>query len=242
MSFSVLIPTLNEEKYVGDILDCLTRQTYKDFEVIVSDAPSTDKTKDVVLSYQGKLDIKYLISSKKGVSHQRNFAAKNAKYSDLMFFDADVHIEDAFLEKIDKRLKEKKDIGMLTCWNIPISDKKIDSFIYWAFNHFYMEPMKDKVPCAVGTFMYVSKEAFDAVKGFDEEVSVAEDFDLAHKIFKAGYKFDLLKDPKVEISVRRLNKEGRITFILKNLANGFLYHVKGVKKMQGKLKYECGKF
>ena len=44
MSLSIIIPTLNEEKYIGKLLDCLSRQSFKDFEVIVVDGKSL-KTK-----------------------------------------------------------------------------------------------------------------------------------------------------------------------------------------------------
>ena len=42
MALSIIIPTLNEERYIGKLLDCLCRQTYKEFEVIVVDGGSKD--------------------------------------------------------------------------------------------------------------------------------------------------------------------------------------------------------
>jgi len=58
MNFSICIPTLNEEKYLPLLLNCLLNQDYKNFEVIISDGGSTDKTIEVAKKYQNYLDLK----------------------------------------------------------------------------------------------------------------------------------------------------------------------------------------
>lgn len=224
--FSILIPALNEEKYIYKLLDCLVNQTYKDFEVIVVDGNSVDKTKEVVSGYKDTLDLTLLDSPKRGVAFQRNYAAQHAKNSKLIFFDADVIIEPDFLEKINKFLCTKK-CDVLTAWNIPISDKKVDQFMYWFFNHIYMEFVKNYKPGAVGTFICADKNAFEAVNGFKEEIILAEDFDLVQRMYTRGYKYALLKDPKVYFSVRRMNKEGRRNFIWKNIVGAFYIEFRG---------------
>ena len=97
MSLSIIIPTLNEENYVGKLLDCLCRQTYKDFEVIVVDGNSRDKTISVVEKFRKKLNLR-LIKSERGVSLQRNVGAKHSKYDRLVFFDADITFNDLGLK------------------------------------------------------------------------------------------------------------------------------------------------
>jgi glycosyltransferase involved in cell wall biosynthesis len=226
MRFSILIPTLNEQNYIGNILQALTRQSHKDFEVFVVDAHSTDATKERVLSFKDQLDLQFVESPKKGVSFQRNYGAEISNTDDLIFFDADVDIEDDFLEKVAKYLEQHK-VDILTSWNIPMSDKFIDELIYWSFNQLYMEPMKVMSPAAVGAFIYVKKKAFKEVGGFSEKVVLAEDFDLAKRMYKQGYKYALLRKPAIKFSVRRLNEEGRLHFILKNLRAGVYYHTKG---------------
>ena len=241
MKFSVLIPTLNEENYIGKLLQSLVDQTFKDFEVIVVDGNSVDKTVEIIETFKDKLDIRALKAEKRGVSCQRNFAAANAKADRLIFFDADVNPEPTFIEKVNAYISTN-DVDILTSWNIPISDKKTDEFLYWVFNQFYLEPLKHRFPAAVGTFIYVKKSSFDCVGGFQEEINLAEDFDLVRRMFKKGFKYALLKDPAIKFSVRRLEKEGRIQFVWKNIRAGFDYHLKGVSKMQGKFKHEFGKF
>ncbi|HAI62918.1 MAG: Glycosyl transferase family 2 [candidate division WWE3 bacterium GW2011_GWF2_41_45] len=241
MKYSVVIPTLNEEKYIGILLQSLVEQRFKDFEVIVVDAVSEDKTKQAVKEFDSKLALTFTESPKRGVSFQRNYGAKLAKAPHLIFFDADVAPEPEFISKIDLYI-EKEKVDVLSSWNVPISDKLVDEFLYWAFNQLYLETVKDRFPAAVGTFIYANKSSFNAVGGFQEEVKLAEDFDLVGRMFKAGYKYALLKDPKIKFSVRRLEKEGRVQFVWKNIRAAFDYHLRGVGSLQGKYKHEFGKF
>jgi glycosyltransferase involved in cell wall biosynthesis len=241
MKYSILIPTLNEENYIGSLLQALCEQIYKDFEVIVIDAKSEDSTSKVVEGYKDRLALRFIESPKRGVSFQRNYAAKEAKAEHIIFFDADVTPEPDFLSKIET-YSETHQVDVLSSWNIPISEKIVDEFLYWMFNRFYLEPLKDKFPAAVGTFIYVKKSSFNDVGGFREEVKLAEDFDLVRRMFKADYKYALLRDPAIKFSVRRLEKEGRVQFVWKNIRAAFDYHLRGVGSLQGKYKHEFGKF
>ena len=77
--FSIVIPCLNEEKYLPKLLTNLEKQTLKDFEVIVVDGQSEDKTLAKATSFNNRLKIKTLKADKRNVSFQRNLGAKNAK-------------------------------------------------------------------------------------------------------------------------------------------------------------------
>jgi len=241
IKFSIVIPTLNEEKYVGILLSALCQQDFKDFEVIVVDADSLDETKKVVESFKDKLDLKFIISPQKGVSFQRNYGAKLSKYDHIIFFDADVDPEPRFLSKIAEYIR-RKPADVLTSWNIPMSKRLVDEFLYWVNNLVLLEGIKRVMPGAVGTFIYVKKKAFKDIGGFDESIDFGEDFDLAKRIFKRGYKYVLLRDPKIKVSVRRFDMEGRRQIIWKNIKAAFIYSRKGAKGMQGKIKHEFGKF
>lgn len=244
MMFSICIPTLNEEKYIGGIFGCLEKQTFRDFEVIVADGKSSDNTKKEVMKFSDKLPVIFLESPKRGVSFQRNYAAKSAKGKYIIFFDADVMIEDDFLQKINSYL-EKEDIDILTTWNKPMSSKPIDEFIYLFMNIFMLELIKKKSPGAVGVFICVKKSSFEKIGGFRENVNFGEDFDLAKRLHDSGFTYALLKKPKIHVSVRRFDKEGRLNMIIKNL-RAATYYLKDkenyIDKIQGKFKHEFGKF
>ncbi len=242
IKFSIVIPTLNEENYVGILLSALCNQDYKDFEITVVDAKSLDKTREVVEKYKDRLNLKFVVSPQKGTSFQRNYGVKLSKYDHLVFFDADVDPEPRFLSKIANYIK-KKPADVLTSWNIPISEKLVDEFIYWVHNQILLEGLKRVVPGAVGTFIYVRRKVFEDIGGFDETISFGEDWDLAKRIFDRGYKYTLLKDPKIRISVRRFDMEGRSQMVWKSIKAAFLYsRKKGMKGLQGKIKHEFGKF
>jgi len=238
MKFSVVIPTLNEEKYISGILDCLVSQSHKEFEVIVVDSPKTiDKTFEVASSFKKKLNLKVVVALKGGVSFQRNYGAKIAKNDYILFFDADTLIEPVFINKIDVFLTNNN-IDFLNCWAMPISKKKRDKMMFWAFNQIVRESVKKINPIALGAFIAVKKSSFNKSGGFSTEVVYGEDSELAMRMYKRGYKFVLLKDPIIYFSVRRLNTTGRINFITLNIKAGLYYFFKGPIKNYNLFKYD----
>lgn len=245
IKFSICIPTLNEEKYVGGILESLSVQSIKDFEVIVVDGNSKDKTEKIVRKYEGKLNLRFLKSPKRGVSFQRNCAAKQTKNDWVIFFDADVQVDPSFLEKISDYLEKHPDTDILTSWEKPISDKPIDDLVFAALNLLMLELMKKKRPNTIGVFICVKKKSFWDVGGFRENINFAEDIDLSKRMHDRGFKYVLLKTPRVKVSVRRFNKEGRFNMIVKNMRASIMYLSQGnefFEKAQGKFKHEFGEF
>src|SRR4029079_11859036 len=97
---SVIIPAFHEATYIDRLLQALTRQNYKDFEVIVSDAQSKDGTKEVVESFRSRLNIKFVEAPPLGPGYGRNAGAKKATGEWLMFLDADVDIDDPDFIKV----------------------------------------------------------------------------------------------------------------------------------------------
>src|ERR1035438_9922936 len=91
---SGVIASYNEASYIGRLLSGLAKQTYPNFEVIVSDGQSTDATAGIVKKYQKILSLDFIESPPSGPGAQRNYGAKKAKGSWLLFIDADVDIDD----------------------------------------------------------------------------------------------------------------------------------------------------
>lgn len=238
MKFSVVIPALNEENYIGDLLNCLALQELQDFEVIVVDGKSNDATQKKVREFKDMLNLTLLISDKRGVGHQRNMGAEHAKSKNLIFFDADVLIGSDFLKKIYEAFGDGK-YDVLTSYCFPVSKKKRDKITFWAFNTFYLEVFKRFRPGSSGAFICVKKKVFNDIGGFDETLPLAEDFDLIHRLFKKKYKYKLLSTPKFGISVRRLDKMGRFNYYKEMSKGAFFYHLKGSKGMDSdKIDYD----
>ena len=131
---SIIVPTLNEEHYIGNLLKNYLNQTFKDFEIIIVDGNSADKTRKVVESYSKKdKRIRLITSNIRNVAYQRNLGAKKAKFERLLFNDADVSMENDFLEKAIKELALRK-LKVSGCYLIPESKKLIDKLNYKILN------------------------------------------------------------------------------------------------------------
>lgn len=97
---SVIIPTRNRAERLKNLLTCLSTQTISPDEVIVVDNSSTDETKEVVLSFETKLPVKYLLGRKIGPSFARNAGIRKASGDFLIFLDDDCLVEKTFIEKM----------------------------------------------------------------------------------------------------------------------------------------------
>ena len=92
-SVSIVVITLNEEKRIGRLMEDLSKQTHKEFEVIVVDSNSEDSTCEVAAAYESSLPALTIHKMEtRGVSLGRNTGASLAKHERLLFLDADVRL------------------------------------------------------------------------------------------------------------------------------------------------------
>lgn len=91
MSVSIITPTFNSERFIAETILSVQAQTYKDWEMIIVDDCSTDRTAEIVASFQEKDSrIKYLYNStNKGSAFSRNLALQEAKGKWIAFLDSD---------------------------------------------------------------------------------------------------------------------------------------------------------
>jgi len=96
---SVIVPVYNVEKYIGKCIESIKKQTFDNFEVIVIDDESPDKSIEIVKN-MAKDDSRFKIISQKnkGLGGARNTGIKNAKGQYLFFLDSDDYIEQDTLE------------------------------------------------------------------------------------------------------------------------------------------------
>lgn len=205
---SVIIPALNEEKTICQLLDALNSQTYKNFEVIVADADSADKTRQICRQ-------KGAVVVNGGMpGYGRNRGAEKASGDYFIFLDADIVPEKIFLAQAVKSF-DKNYFGIATFKHIPISDKKIDHLILNLSNKI-VAAAKNFYPYAFGSAIICTKRIFFKINGFDESLYLAEDHDLVKRACKY-VKFGFIDNTYVNVSVRRLESEGRINMIKKYL-------------------------
>ena len=125
--FSIIIPTLNESKYLPHLLTDLSKQTFTQFETIIIDGQSTDNTIKTAQSFSS-LHPHIEISKTAHVSIQRNLGATNAKSPWLVFIDADTRLPDYFFEGVAYRINQQHP-DLFTCWITPDSPKKQDKIL-----------------------------------------------------------------------------------------------------------------
>lgn len=207
---SIIIPALNEEKYLPLLLESIKKQKFFDYEIIISDAGSHDKTLEIAQKYNCKI-IKGGLPAK-----GRNEGAKIAKGDLLFFCDADVILPDNFFQKSLKEFKERQ-LDLASFCLIPLPKNKISSFF---LNIFYNQPivlLESALPHAA-TGIFVKKEIFEKIGGFDEDVKLAEDHYLARRaqrVFEANC--GIIKSTKIFVSDRRFRTDGWIKIGIKYL-------------------------
>ncbi len=203
---SIIIPTLNEEKYLPKLFENIKKQNLKDYEIIVADADSKDKTRQIAKKFKCKV-------VKGGSPPQgRNNGAKKAKGKFLFFIDADSLLSKNFFNRSLKQIK-KRDLSLGSCKTYPLSTNLIDKIYFGLFN-FWIMATQYFYPNASGSCIFCSKEIHNKIKGFDEKIKLSEDMDYVKRASKYG-KFGLLKNAKAYTSVRRFEVEGRFKLGLK---------------------------
>ncbi len=203
---SIVIPTLNEEDYLPRLLECLRRQSFRNFEVIVADAGSTDETREIANAFGCKIVEGGLPA--KG----RNQGARQAKGDLILFLDADVVLPKDFLEKTLKEFKGR-DLDIATFSLIPLSKKKGAKVIFNFFYNYPLRILQDKwAHGAMG--ILVKKWLHQKIGGFDEKIKIAEDHHYVQQASKLG-KFGVIRGTKLFVSLRRIKKEGWVRTGLK---------------------------
>ncbi|MBI4170143.1 MAG: glycosyltransferase [Candidatus Aenigmarchaeota archaeon] len=201
VKISVIIPTLNEEKYLETTLFHIALQ--KPHEIIIGDSRSADKTTEIAKKYGCKV----VSCSAGAASIGRNAAGRAAKGDVLLFIDADTIVFPNLLDIVDKDFRNRETAGW-TCNIYAFSPKWKEHLIYNASNNLVEFLIKyAKKPHAPGIVIATSKGAFEKVGGFDENLKVMEDHDFAMKVGKIG-NFIFSKETCVYTSTRRMNKWG----------------------------------
>lgn len=203
-TFSVIIPALNEEKYLPNLLEDLTKQSLNNFEVIIVDGNSEDKTIAKAKKFSQKLNLSIINSKKRDVGYQRNSGAKQAHSDWLIFMDADNRLPDSFLADLNGVLKINKNIDAFSCWikvdEYPKIHRPTVRFINFSFSLLGSE--------ALGAMIGIKKDIFLKFKFAEEQIH--EDADLIKRLIKAGYIYKYLQKPSYVYSLRRFEKEGTL--------------------------------
>lgn len=210
--FSIVIPTLNEEKCLPLLLGDLAKQTFADFEVIHVDGSSEDKTVKIAQSYKKTLSILTKVVQKKNVAWQRNAGGKLAKGEWVIFMDADNRLPSYFLQGIKYQLEKHFEVDVFTCWvevgNQVTFSKSIENAINLGYEMYSFIGKE----AALGALIGAKKQVCRQIQ-FQEKSQIFEDSLFVKECVDAGYQFRIFREPKYIYSLRRLTKEGSLKLL-----------------------------
>jgi len=221
--FSIIIPTLNEEGFIGQCLKSLrTQETDESYEIIVADSHSTDRTVKIAEKFADKI-----VLCNKGISVGRNAGARASSGDYLIFIDADSIASPSLVQAYSEAFA-RKDCIAATGPIFPrermnaVEDHliRIGSGLYTkSWIKFLIRMGK---PAFIGSNSAFRKDGFFEVGGFREHLKTFEDGDLSMRLVGKG-RFVFHDDALVYTSLRRLRKWGYMRFVGFHLSNTFRY-------------------
>ncbi|MBQ7687075.1 MAG: glycosyltransferase [Bacteroidaceae bacterium] len=199
MRYSIIIPVFNRPDEVDELLQSLTEQTVKDFEVVIVEDGSKTPCKDVVDKYADSLHLIYYYKENGGPGPARNYGVERANGDYVLILDSDCVLPPTYLEAIETELNSnpcdafggpdrahdsftpvQKAISysmtsFFTTGGIRGGKKKLDKFYPRSFN------------------MGVRRDVYNALGGFSK-MRFGEDIDFSIRIFKGGYRCRLFPE------------------------------------------------
>lgn len=174
---SVIIPAFNEQDVIARLLSSLRHQTHSHIEAIVVDDSSTDTT----AALAKKLGAVVYTRPHAERSMQRNYGARRAKGSYLLFLDADMHLSPHVIRQCLTAVKTDTHIGAVVIPEVSQGER------FWEqVKAFERSFYKDSLNFNVDAARFFTRQAFFQVGGYDETITGPEDWDLSESVRKQG--------------------------------------------------------
>ena len=199
MRYSFIIPVYNRPEEVDELLNSLTRQTNKNFEVLIVEDGSSVPCKEVVDNYADRLDICYYFKSNSGPGQTRNYGAERGHGEYLIILDSDCILPEGYLAAVESELQRQKADAFGGPDRAHDSFTNIQKAINYAMTSFFTtggirggkKKMDKFYPRSFN--MGVRAEVYKALGGFSK-MRFGEDIDFSIRIFKNGYTCRLFPD------------------------------------------------
>ena len=199
MKYSFIIPVYNRPDEVDELLESLTHQHNRDFEVLIVEDGSQTPCEAVCQKYADRLSLRYFAKANSGPGQSRNYGAERAEGDYLIVLDSDVVVPEGYLDAVEAELTNQEadafggpdaahesftDVqkaisysmtSFFTTGGIRGGKKKLDKFYPRSFN------------------MGIRREVYTTLGGFSK-MRFGEDIDFSIRIFKGGYRCRLFPE------------------------------------------------
>ena len=199
MKYSIIVPVFNRPDEVDELLESLTRQTLKNFEVVIVEDGSKIPCKDVCDKYANILDLHYYAKPNSGPGQSRNYGAERANGEWLIVLDSDVVLPDGYLQAVENELREMP----ADAWGGPDaahpSFTPVQKAISYSMTSFFTTGGIRGGKAKLDKFyprsfnMGIRREVYQQLGGFSK-MRFGEDIDFSYRIVEAGYKPRLFPD------------------------------------------------
>lgn len=199
MKYSVIVPVYNRPNECEELLESLTHQTQRDFEVIIVEDGSSVPCRDVVERYADKLAVHYYDKPNSGPGQTRNYGVERANGEYVIILDSDVVLPEGYFAAIDAELAANP------CDAFGGPDRAHESFsttqkaINYAMTSFFTTGGIRGGKAKLDKFyprsfnMGVRRQVYQALEGFSA-MRFGEDIDFSTRIFKSGYRCRLFPE------------------------------------------------
>lgn len=184
---SIIVPVYNGDKYLSRCVDSILNQTFQDWELLLVDDGSTDKSGEICDEYATKdKRIKAFHKKNGGVSSARNYGIRHSRGKWLTFIDIDDYVQDSFLEIL---IQEANSVDMVVSGAYYINDRKVFLPPNRLFNISDDLLLLDEQLCSIylmTCWAKLFKRTFIINEGiyFDSSLRIGEDTDFVLRYLK----------------------------------------------------------
>ena len=200
LNFSIIIPVYNRPNEIDELLESLTKQDFSDdFEVLVIEDGSTEKSESIVEKYTSKLNLKYFYKENSGAGASRNFGMEKANGNYFIILDSDVIVPKHYLSEVSKALNS----NFIDAFGGPDAAHESFTVTQKAINYSMTAVLTTGgirgKKNAIGKFqprsfnLGLSKKAFEKTNGF-ADLKVGEDIDLTFRLWQNGFETQLIEN------------------------------------------------
>lgn len=208
---SIIVPTFNNEKTIGETLESCIEQTYNNIELIVVNDGSSDMTEKIVCSFVDER-IRYCSTKNYGVSHARNVGLEMSRGEFIQFLDADDLIYSSKLETQVLYLKNNKLFDLVYCFTEYFKEDREEIFYV---NESVFEDNVDHRMMR-GNFLPINAPLIRWCDlTFDEELGNLEDWDYWIRFILSGRRFACIREALCSVRVREKSRSSDYQRLLK---------------------------